>query len=135
MNRSLALVALLSVGSCAFAQKHPAVTIGTVAGTLALGLCSLNVSDKVDCLIAGGIAGVGLGGITGLVYVFADPDAHDADPYLNEGDPRYPSVTPPPPGLPPELRVDAGVPMPVAADAPVAAEPPADAGVPVDAAP
>jgi hypothetical protein len=131
MKRALALVALLSVGSCAFAQKHPAVTIGAVAGTLTLGLCSLNVADKVDCLIAGGIAGVGLGGITGLVYVFADTNAQEPDPYLTEGDPRYQSVTPPPPGLPPELRVDAGVPMPVATDAPAAV----DAGVPVDAAP
>ena len=56
MTRALAFVALLGVGSCSFAQKHPAVTIGAVAGTLTLGLCSLNVSDKVDCLIAGGIA-------------------------------------------------------------------------------
>ncbi|NVB78722.1 MAG: hypothetical protein HOV81_10040 [Kofleriaceae bacterium] len=132
MKRTLALVALLSVGSCAFAQKHPAITIGAVAGTLTLGLCSLNVSDKVDCLIAGGIAGVGLGGITGLVYVFADTNAQEPDPYLNEGDDsRYQSVTPPPPGLPPELQVDAGVPMPVADDAAAAA----GADVPVDAAP
>lgn len=129
MTRALALVALLGVGSCSFAQKHPAITIGAVAGTLTLGLCSLNVSDKVDCLIAGGIAGVGLGGITGLVYLFADPNADEPDPYLNEGEPRYEAVTPPPPGLPPELRGDAGVPMPVAPAAVV------DAGVPVDAAP
>lgn len=128
MTRALALVALLGVGSCSFAQKHPAVTIGAVVGTLTLGMCSLNVSDKVDCLIAGGIAGAGLGGITGLVYLLADTNAKEPDPYLNEGDPRYQSVTPPPPGLPAELQVDAGVPMP---DAPVTV----DAGVPADAAP
>lgn len=131
MRRALGLVALLGVCGCAFAQKHPAVTIGAVAGTMTLGLCSLNVSDKTDCLIAGGAAGVGLGAITGLVMLIANTNAPEPDPYLDETDSRYQSVTPPPPGLPPELRADAGVPMPVAVDAGVAG----DAGVPADAAP
>ena len=122
MRRALGIVALLGVCGCAFAQKHPAVTIGAVAGTLTLGLCSLNVSDKTDCLIVGGVAGVGLGGLTGLVKLFANTNAEEPDPYLTEGDPRYQSVTPPPPGLPPELRIDAGVPLPVAADAAVAVD-------------
>jgi hypothetical protein len=124
MKRAVALVACVALCGCAFAQKHPAVTIGAVAGTLTFGLCSLNVSDTGTCAIVGAAAGVGLGGITGLVMLFANTNA-EPDPDLNETDPRYQSVTPPPPGLPPELMVDAGVAIPVAVDA----------AIPADAAP
>jgi hypothetical protein len=125
MRRAVALVACVALCGCAFAQKHPAVTIGAVAGTLTFGLCSLNVDDTGKCAIVGAAAGVGLGGITGLVMLFANTNAEETDPDLDETDPRYQSVTPPPPGLPPELMVDAGVAMPVVVDA----------GIPADAAP
>lgn len=129
MNRAVVVAACLALCGCAFAQKHPAVTIGAVASTLSFGLCALNVDDLGKCAQVGAAAGVGLGGLTGIVMLFAKTNGDEPEPDLDATDPRYQSVTPPPPGLPPELMVDAGVAEPVAE--PVAV----DAGIPADAAP
>jgi hypothetical protein len=126
---SLVLVAALTTGSCAFAQKHPAVTIGLVAGTIGFGTCGLAVDKLGTCAVVGLGAGFVLGGITGLVTTFADTSAHQLPSDEEPVEPivRVRSHTAPPPGpppgsapvepsAPPAAPVDAGVPAPV--DAP-----------------
>lgn len=74
MTRALVLV--LALGSCGFAQKHPAITTGLVAGTVGFIACAPAVEQQTTCLAIGAIAGVAIGGITGLVTTFADTSAH-----------------------------------------------------------
>lgn len=105
MKRAAWVVMLLVVGGCGFAQKHPGVTIGIVAGTLGFGACELSVEKIGTCSAIGGAVGLALGGITGLVTAVADTSAHALD-LEDEEQERVPTGTPPPPGLPP----DAGVP-------------------------
>ncbi|HEU4615380.1 MAG TPA: hypothetical protein VFS15_24970 [Kofleriaceae bacterium] len=126
MRRAVLLVMVVLLGDCTFAQKHPGVTVGIVAGTIGLGACELSVEKIGTCSVVGGAAGLVLGGITGLVTLFADTSAHELPPFEEEQEPAFERVrtrTEPPPGLPP----DAGVPS--AGDAGV---PAADAGVPAD---
>jgi hypothetical protein len=123
--RKAAVVALaIALGSCAFAQKHPGITVGVVAGSIGFGACGLAVEKLGTCSAIGGAAGLVLGGITGLVMLFADEDAHQLPPFLEEEEEDVVRTrTEPPPGLPPGLTppVDAGVPAAV------------DAGVALDA--
>lgn len=112
MKRAAILVTLVLVGGCAFSQKHPGVTVGIVAGSIGFGACGLAVEKLGTCSAIGGAAGLVLGGITGLVTMFADTSAHELPPLEEEQDDepfvrRVKSTTEPPPGLP----VDAGVPM------------------------
>ena len=105
-----ALIVLLA--GCGFAQKHPGVTVGIVAGTIGFGACGLAVEDLKTCAVIGAAAGVALGGLTGLITTFTDTSAHELPPLQEETDEepfvrRVRSKTEPPPGLP----VDAGVPM------------------------
>ena len=115
--------------SCESAAKHPAITIGAVAGTISFGACELSVDKLGTCGIAGGVAALTLGGITALVTLLADTNAHDEPPadLDEEGHPRG-STTEGPPGLPawmmdggvppisqPVTQSDAGVPVPDAA--------------------
>ena len=112
MKHAALFAMLLAVGGCAFAQKHPGVTVGIVAGTMGFGLCEIATEKAAECAAVGGIAGAGLGLITGLVTMFADTSAHE----LTEDEGTDVIVAPPndePPGLP----IDAGVVAPVAADA------------------
>ena len=126
MKRALLLLVMLA--GCSFAQKHPGVTVGIVAGSMGFGACELSVEKLGTCSIIGASAGLVLGGITGLVTLIADTEAHELA--LEEEEPEYTRVrtkTAPPPGLP-----DAGVPVepPASADAGVPTTPavPADAG-------
>jgi hypothetical protein len=77
MTRALVAVLALAACSCGFAQKHPAVTVGVVAGTLGFVMCAPAVEKQTTCLAIGAIAGLALGGITGLVTTFADTSAHE----------------------------------------------------------
>lgn len=123
MKAAALVVAFALLGSCSFSQKHPGVTVGVVAGVVGFGACGLAVEKLDTCSLIGGIAGLALGGITGLVTTFADTSAHELDLEDEETDGVVRSGTPPPPGLPPGTQLpDAGV-----GSASV------DAGVPVDA--
>jgi hypothetical protein len=131
MTRAALLVLVLAVGSCEFAQKHPAITAGIAAGTIALVPCLPAVEHPTTCLAIGGVVGLGIGGITGLVTTFADTSAHSLPPDEEPEPPivrRKKTVPPPDPVLP--VAVDAGVPVVVDVAAP--ATPPAttpDAGI------
>lgn len=137
MKRALSVVVMLSLGSCAFATKHPAVTIGIVAGTIGFTTCFLAVEKPGTCGLVGLGAGVAIGGITGLATtVFepnapAEPDESDADMMRRvrgEGVPEGPYLPPEPNPLPQTALPDAGVP-------PVDAGAAADASVAPDAPP
>ena len=117
MKAAALVVAFVLLGSCTFAQKHPGITVGIVAGSIGAGACGLAVGELDKCAAVGGIAGVVLGGITGLVTMFADTSAHTLDLEDEETDGVVRTRAEPPPGLP-----DAGV-----------GSAAADAGVPSDA--
>jgi hypothetical protein len=119
MRAALLIAALgsLTLGSCEFAQKHPAITVGIVTGTIALLPCLPAVEHPTTCLAISAAAGVALGGITGLVTTFADTTDHSLPPDEElEDSRRIHTTTPPPPGPAPEpppqssVTVDAGVP-------------------------
>lgn len=128
--RAAVLIAALgagTLGSCAFAQKHPAITAGIATGAIALVPCLPAVEHPTTCLAIGAAAGVAIGGITGLVTTFADTTDHSLPPDDEPLEPiqRVESTTPPPPGPapeppPPPAPVDAGVPAEL--DAAVAAD-------------
>ena len=122
--KHVSLVLVFALGSCTFAQKHPGITTGLVAGTIGFGTCGLAVDKLGTCSIVGGIAGLAIGGITGLVTTFADTSAHDLPPLEEEEPPvvRVKTHTPPPPP-PLPATVDAGVPAPAPVDAPAADAP------------
>lgn len=123
MERAVLLVMLAVLGGCGFAQKHPGVTVGIVAGTIGFGACELSVEKIGTCSAIGGAVGFELGVITGLVTAVADTSEHTLDLFLEgEKQERVRTGTPPPPGLPP----DAGVPGAGDATSTV----PVDAGAP-----
>ena len=117
MNRVLVSLMLLGLAGCTFAQKHPGVTVGIVSGTIGFGACQLSVERIGTCSAVGAVTGLVLGGITGLVTLFADTSAHELPPFQEEAEEpqfkRVKSHTAPPPGLPDAGvgPVDAGVPM------------------------
>lgn len=118
MKRTLALV--LALGSCGFAQQHPAITTGIVTGTIGFIACAPAVEKQTTCLAIGAVAGLAIGGITGLVTTFADTSAHA----LVE-EPEPPIVR----------RKKKQPPADAAPGDPVQTTPPADAGVPDASAP
>jgi hypothetical protein len=94
-----ALVLALALGGCAFAQKHPGVTTGIVAGTIGFTSCWLGVEKIGTCSTIGLGVGVTLGGITGLVTTFADTGDHSSLPLTPDEEPfvrrkRAPAATP-----------------------------------------
>ncbi|HEY4242000.1 MAG TPA: hypothetical protein VGM88_19405 [Kofleriaceae bacterium] len=129
MRRAVALVAALSLGSCAFAVKHPAITAGLAGGALAGGLCELNVSDQKACALTTAGAGVGLAAIV-LLAILIGGDGHTilvTDPDQPQPQqPLAPDPIPGPPGasLPPPPAPPPAPPLP---DAPPTDAPPADA--------
>jgi outer membrane biosynthesis protein TonB len=113
-----AAVLVLALGSCAFAQKHPAITAGIASGTIALVPCLPAVESATTCLAIGAIAGLAIGGITGLVTTFADTNAHELPPFEEPEPPivrkKKTETAPPPEPVP--VSVDAGVPLADAAE-------------------
>ena len=103
------LAVLVGLASCESAAKHPAITIGAVAGTIGFGTCALSVDNLGTCGIVGGSAALVLGGITALVTLLAETNAPpEPDGDLDEeGRPRG-STTEGPPGLP-AWMMDGGV--------------------------
>jgi hypothetical protein len=62
MKLGAALVAsLVLCAGCKLAVKHPAITAGTVAGTLALGSCELASSEHAKCFAISGGGGLAIG--------------------------------------------------------------------------
>jgi predicted metal-binding membrane protein len=128
MKRAVFVLAIASTLSCKFAVKHPAVTAGTVAGTLGFGMCELASSEHAKCL--GISAG---GGVTiALLAAFALWLGYeDADP-AGGGAPGTDPITVDPTNLTP-----APVFLPKGLDAGAGDSPPADAAIdaaaPIDA--
>lgn len=133
-----AVLLLMLAGGCGFTQKHPGITVGIVSGTIGFGACGLSVERVGTCSAVGAVTGLVLGGITGLVTMFADTSAHELPP-LEEDEPfvrrRVKTKTAPPPE-PIDGRApgDTGVPA-GETDAPAGTTsvPAGDAGVPVGA--
>jgi hypothetical protein len=110
MNRLGVLCCVVALaatsGSCGFAKRHPGITTGIAAGSIAFATCSLSLEVGTCAAISGGI-GVALGGTMGLLFMFTDSNAHEIPPDGPE-DPVFVRHKEPPP--------DAGVPM-IPADA------------------
>jgi len=111
------LALLFALAGCAFAQKHPPVAIG-IAGAIVGGLaCEMDSpAHQSTCGIISGIVGLGLGGITGLVTLFADTEDHSLPPdeemEMEGSAVRVHTHTEPPP-----VVIDAGAPDAPAPDA------------------
>jgi hypothetical protein len=132
MKRVLACLALVTLVSCESAARHPAITIGTVAGTIGFGTCEISVEKLGTCGIIGGTAALALGGITALVTLLANTNAPEepTGDLDEEGRPRG-STTEEPPGLP-AWMMDGGVAPPIAQPVTQSdAGGQSDAGVPV----
>jgi hypothetical protein len=134
--RIVAMVLVVSLTSCNFAIKHPAVTAGLVSGGLAMGTCELSASNPAACSIVSGTVGVGLALITAfaLWLGYEDDTGTGAGTGSNDVNVVDPTNLQPVPVFRPRrpkpapVQVDAGV-SPVSIDAGVAL----DAGAaPVD---
>ncbi|MEJ7599840.1 MAG: hypothetical protein WKG01_18185 [Kofleriaceae bacterium] len=122
--RAVAIALLISLSSCNFAVKHPAVTAGIVGGTVALGSCELASGDQKACFVFSGSAALFLGlVVAGALWLGTyDEEAapttapgqpaapppepepapdHDLDPEPPPAPPVTPPVEPPPPPAPP----------------------------------
>ncbi len=125
MTRALSMVLVLTLGSCAFATKHPAVTIGIVAGSIGAATCFMAVEKPGTCSLVGLGAGVAIGGLAGIattVFVSNAPPEPDEDEEMmrrvrSEGVPEGPYLPPEPNPLPQTVLPDAGVPDAPLADA------------------
>lgn len=130
MLAALALVASFSTApGCAFAVEHPAVTAGTVAGTLGFGTCKLASDDYAACGLVGGGAFAFLALIT-AVASWLGGDGHtvmteeQAQPIPDDGRPRTRRPRAP---ADPAARPAAPAPAPAGASPEPAGPPPADA--------
>ena len=136
------LATALASGSCAFAQKHPAVTIGIVAGSIGAATCFMAVEKPGTCSLIGLGAGVAIGGLAGLattVFVSNAPPEPDEDEEMmrrvrSQGVPEGPYLPPEPNPLPQTALPDAGVPSADAAGASSSSPPPAAPTVPAGSA-
>jgi hypothetical protein len=141
---ALVLVLVTAVSGCTFGQKHPGITVGLVAGTMGFGTCGLAVDRFTTCAAVGGIAGLAIGGITGLVTTFFDTGGHELpqDPedapirrVKSKGEPEGPYLPPEPNPLPqtatPEERGSATTPAPPPTPPTHDATPPTPAPTPV----
>jgi hypothetical protein len=120
------IILLLALAGCAFARKHPGITVGIATGSVGFFSCEIAVDKVGTCAAIGAVTGVILGGITGLFAILGADHAHQIlTPEEEEAERRRLETTSePPPGLP----VDAGVPLaPIDAGAADAA--PADAAI------
>lgn len=119
MTRALgvSLALALAGGGCGFAVKHPAVTAGTVVGTMTLGTCELATSEHRSCFLAAGGAGVTLGliaaaalwlGSTGEDSILQPPP----DPVESPRRPPQPRPVAAPVAAPPPAPPPAPAPIP-----------------------
>ena len=117
--RRAALVMLLALGSCEFAQKHPAVTAGITAGSIGFVGCMADNVDVAPCGAVGAGAAIFLGGIAWLATTLFNTE--DTMPEPEEGEQemtqqgaiKVHTHTAPPP-----VMIDAGVDAAIVADAP-----------------
>jgi hypothetical protein len=112
MKRTAALVAMLvTLGSCEFAVKHPAITAGITGGVIAEGTCEIGTGgEHLACAgISGGVA-VGLAGIVALAILLGG----NGDTILHGEDPE----DPPAPDVPQDPTLDQPVKVPPAQPAP-----------------
>jgi len=122
-----ALVALIALGSCEFAQKHPAVTVGIAGGAVGFMGCETDGVDSVICAKVGGAAGAGLFLIAAAVTYFFDTG--DNQPIPEDEEEQQQEVTssgaikvhthtaPPPVAVDAGVTVDAAAPDAAVADA------------------
>lgn len=111
------LAAVLALAGCAQAQKHPAIAIGIVAGVIGGLSCEMDSpAHQSTCGIIAGTVALGLGGLTGLVTLFADTSDHalpaDDDMEMEGSAIRLHTHTEPPP-----VPIDAGVDAVISPDA------------------
>ena len=112
--RALALSLIVSVTGCKFAVQHPAITAGIVGSTIGLGTCEMADGTQKQCFAIAGIAGVGLGLITGLAMLvggngdtvlntepMVEPLPTDDGSSSTKIDPLPPLPPAPPPPTPP----------------------------------
>jgi hypothetical protein len=100
---------LLALCGCAQAQRHPAIAIGVVGAVVGGLACEMDdPAHQSTCAIIAGAVGAALGGITGLVTLFADTEDHtipgDEDMEMEGSAIRIHTHTAPPPE-----PIDAGV--------------------------
>jgi hypothetical protein len=133
MKRVLVLLACSGLVSCNFAVKHPAVTAGVVAGTIALGSCELASSDHQSCFAISGGGGLAIGVITAVALWIGYED--DATPGVSNDTEATPVVDPT--NLPPATDGPRKLPPVPHTGLPPATDwqPPVDAGAGVDSAP
>lgn len=126
--RAILIVALaISAGSCKFAVKHPAVTAGIAAGTVALGTCELASSEHAKCFGISGAGGVGIALLTALALWLGYED--------ETGSPAQGGSGKDPVGIDPTNLAPAPVflPKPLATPDAGVAPPPPDAAPVIDA--
>jgi hypothetical protein len=108
--KRVALITLLALVSCEFAQRHPAVTAGITGLSVGFLGCEIDSVDAKTCAIVGGSAGAFLGGIAALATLLFE--TNDTEPATVEGDQemtesgaiRVHTHTVPPP-----VEIDAGI--------------------------
>lgn len=128
MKHAVVAVLVFGLAGCTFATKHPAATAGIAAGSMGFTTCFIAVEKLDSCGAVGGIAALGIFGITWLATTFLVTDADELEEQeaqdsmrrvKSEGEPPGEYVPPEPNPLP-ATAIDAGVPPPDAtsADAP-----------------
>ncbi len=131
MNRvAVCAVLVFGLAGCTFATKHPAATAGIAAGSVGFTTCFVAVEKLDSCGAVGGIAALGIFGVTWLATTFLVSNADELEAQEQEDALRRVQSEGEPPGeyLPPEpnplpaTAIDAGVPM-VPVDAPSADAP------------
>ena len=123
--RALALSLILSVTGCKFAVQHPAITAGIVGGTVGLGTCEMAAGTQKQCFSVAGIAGAGLGLVTGLAMLLGgngdtvlntesmvQPLPTDDGSSSTKVDPLPPLPPAPPPPTPPPAPTPEPTPTP-----------------------
>jgi len=116
----VAALLVFGLAGCTFATKHPAATAGIAAGTMGFTTCFIAVEKLDSCGAVGGVAALGIFGITWLATTFLVSNADELEEQEAQDSMRRVKSDGEPPGeyLPPEpnplpaTAIDAGVPMP-----------------------
>lgn len=118
MKPAVVAVLVFGLAGCTFATKHPAATAGIAAGSMGFTTCFIGVEKLDSCGAVGGIAALGIFGITWLATTFLVTDADELEEQEAQDSMRRVKSDGEPPGeyLPPEpnplpaTAIDAGVP-------------------------